>query len=140
MHGNRTFVPRKKTLLSICEQNLVRLHKLLFLDFSEVDSKTPLSHVNIQFPFATNQQAEFPPPGMPLKPWHFQTGVEDKPRNETFEDQSRRDSNSAHDHSAWKLESVSKIEQSGADGLYPEGATSSVEVESTEIGQSNEVS
>ena len=74
------FAPFK--LLS--EQNLVRLHKLLFLDFSEVESKTPPSHANIQFPFATNQRAEFPPPGMPLKPWHFQTGVENKPRNETF--------------------------------------------------------
>ena len=66
------------------EQNLVRLHKLLFLDFSEEESKMPPSHANIQFPFATNQRAEFPLPGMPLKPWHFQTGVEDKPRNETF--------------------------------------------------------
>ena len=112
----------------------------MFLDFSEVENKTPPSYVNIQFPFATNQRVEFPPPGPPLKPWHFQSGVEEKPRNETFEDQSSRDNNSARDHSAPRLESVSKIELSGASVLDLESVISSVEVKSTDIGQSSEVS
>ena len=128
------FAPFK--LLS--EQNLTRLHRLLFFDFSEVESRTPPSHVNIQFPFATNQRAEFPSHGMPLKPWHYQSGVEETPRYETFEDQSRRDNNSAHDHSASRLESVSRIELSETGGLDLESAVSSVEVESSENGQSSE--
>ena len=128
------FAPFK--LLS--EQNLARPHRLLFFDFSEVESRTPPSHVNIQFPFATNQRAEFSPPGMPLKPWHYQSGVEETPRYETFEDQSRRDNNSAHDHSASRLESVSRIELSETGGLDLESAVSSVQVESSENGQSSE--
>ena len=128
------FAPFK--LLS--QQNLARLHRLLFFDFSEVESRTPPSHVNTQFPFATNQRAKFPPPGMPLKPWHYQSGVEETPRNETFEDQSRRDNNSAKDHSASRLESVSRIELSETGGLDFESAISSVEVESSENGQSSE--
>ena len=72
---------------------------------------------------------------MPLTNWHCQSGVEEKPRNETFED-----NNSAHDHSASRLESVSEKEVGGAASREVGSALSSVEVESDEIGQSSKIS
>jgi len=56
----------------LSEQNLVRFHRLLLLNFSQAESKTPSQFNKIQFPFAINLRAEFSLPGMPLKPWHIQ--------------------------------------------------------------------
>ena len=53
----RTLPPQFGPFQLVSEQNLLRLHRLLLLDFSQVESKT-LSKFNIQFPFATNQQIE----------------------------------------------------------------------------------
>ena len=124
----------------LSEQNLVRLHRLLLLDFNQVESKMP-SKLNIQFPFATDQQAEFSLPGMPLKPWHVQSGVEETWRkNETFEEQCSSDHNSIHEQSAPIVESVSNIESDKADGQQLAKACSSIEKESDQIDQSSEIS
>ena len=135
-----TLPPQFAPFRLLSEQNLVRLHRLLLLDFSHVENKTP-SKLNIQFPFATDQRAEFSLPGTPLKPWHVQSGVEEKLRkNETFEEHCSSDNNSAHEQSAPIVESVSNIESDKADGQQLAKACSSVEKESDQIDQSSEIS
>jgi len=54
----RTLPPQFAPFNLVSEQNLLRLHRLLLLDFTQVESKTP-SNFNSQFSFATNQRAEF---------------------------------------------------------------------------------
>ena len=54
----RTLPPQFAPFNLVSEQNLLSLHRLLLLDFTQVESKT-LSNFNSQFSFATNQQAEF---------------------------------------------------------------------------------
>jgi len=88
LHLGRTLPSKFAPFNLLSEQNLVRLHRLLLLNFSQAENKTPSQFSNIQFPFAINQQAEFSLPGMPLKPWHVQIGVFEKQKNQTFEDQS----------------------------------------------------
>ena len=135
-----TLPPQFAPFRLLSEQNLVRLHRLLLQDFSQVESKMP-SKLNIQFPLATNQRAEFSLPGTPLTPWHVQSGVKETWRkNETFEEQCSSDNNSAHEQSAPIVESVSNIEFDKADGQQLAKACSSVEKESDEIDQSSEIS
>ena len=136
----RTLPPQFAPFQLVSEQHLLRLHRLLLLDFSEVESNTP-STFNSQFPFATNQRAEFSVPGISLKSWHVQSGVEEEQKNATFEQQCNRDNNSgAHcEQSAPRLESViCKVDSGRADGRQLAKAFSSVEGECDEIGQSGE--
>lgn len=125
----------------ISEQNLLRLHRLLLLDFRQVESKTP-STFNSQFPFATDQRAEFSAPGVSFKPWHIQSSVEEKQQNASFAQQCNRDNNSfAQEESAPILESViCKVDSGKADGRHLSEAFSSVEGESDVTGQSSEFS
>jgi len=124
----RTLPPQFAPFQLVSEQHLLRLHRLLLLDFSEVESNTP-STFNSQFPFATNQRAEFSVPGISLKSWHVQSGVEEEQKNATFEQQCNRDNNSgAHcEQSAPRLESViCKVDSGRADGRQLAKAFSSV--------------
>jgi len=45
----------------------------------------------------------------PLKPKHVQSDVEEKQTNATFEQQCNRDNDSAHQQSAVRLKSISKV-------------------------------
>ena len=124
----------------ISEQNLLRLHRLLLLDFSQVESRTP-SNFNSQFPLASEQRAEFSVPGISLKPWHIDSSVEEKQKNATSEQQYNHDSSSfAPKQSAPRLESaICKVDSGKADGQHLAKAFSSVPGESDETGQSSEI-
>ena len=125
----------------ISEQNLLRLHRLLLLDFSQVESKTP-GTFNSQFPVATGQRTEFSAPGISFKPWHIQSSVEEKQKNATFEQQCNGDNNSfADEQSAPRLESViCKVHSGKADGRHLAKAFSSVEGQSDETRKASEIS
>ena len=136
----RTLPPQFAPFQLVSEQHLLRLQRLLLLDFSQAERTTP-STFNSQFPFATNQQVEFSVPGILLKSWLIQSGVEEKQKNATFEQQCNHDNNSgAHcEQSAPRLESVIfKVDSERADGRQLAKAFSSVEGEWDDIGQSSE--
>ena len=124
----------------ISEQNLLRLHKLLLLDFSQVESRTA-SNFNSQFPLASEQRAEFSVPGISLKPWHIDSSVEEKQKNATSEQQCNHDSSSfAPKQSAPRVESaICKVDSGKADGRHLAKTFSSVAGESDETGQSSEI-
>ena len=105
-----------------------------------MESKTP-SNFNSQFSFATNQRAEFSVPGISLNSWHVQSGVEEKQKNASFEQQCNRDNNSGThcEQGAPRLEYViCKVVSGRADGQQLAKAFCSVEGESDEIGQFSE--
>lgn len=124
----------------ISEQNLLRLHRLLLLDFSQVESRTP-SNFNSHFPLASEQRAEFSVPGISLKPWHIDSSVEEKQKNATSEQQYNHDSSSfAPKQSAPRLESaICKVDSGKADGRHLAKAVSSVAGEFDETRQSSEI-
>ena len=132
------FAPFK--LLS--EQNLVRLHRLLLLDFGQVESKRPSQFSPVQFPFAGNQPAaaQLALPGTSSSSsspaWHVQ-------QSGAVRDTQQKQESETSDHDGPRLGSVSEIEPEPveADGRHlAAGAFSSVPEESDQAGRSGETS